>query len=363
MASEISAVRSSLGDMLNDIICLPGEDPNVTHCIPDVETGIIIFGDNVNEYVLTKTIDDNNVPDDAGANAQCTYKILPTSAPGADEWPITAMRAGITGTCASDPSRTGRACFRPGALHLMLLITDEDLNEDGLYNSSDAALGFQGAYDDLIGGGVRVIVDFGAGSDTNRTNLFTPLMAAQSGGTDLVPELDLSSIDIPACTGLGTNPFYSNHAMVEGGDAAAGPALSCAVQAVGAYLPQDVEAVVINDPNNVTTDGTPVDAPDSFIDYIEVYMVTGDATCPGGYNTIDTNGDTYADKFQGILPGNPVCWKIHSKENVTVPPSLEPQMFMATIEVYGEGGAMLDSRDVYFLVPPHIEGPGVIGKK
>jgi hypothetical protein len=32
-------------------------------------------------------------------------------------------------------------------------------------------------------------------------------------------------------------------------------------------------------------------------------------------------------------------------------------MFTATVEVHGEGGALLDERDVYFLVPPVIEGP------
>ncbi|MBU1239812.1 thrombospondin type 3 repeat-containing protein [Myxococcota bacterium] len=363
MNAEMNDVRNSLADMLSDIVCEAGEDPSVTHCIPDVQTGLIIFGDGSNPYVLRKSIDDNNLIADPGPDAQCTYNILPTTASGGSEMPITAMQAGITGTCDTDSGRVGRACFRPGALHLMLLITDEDLNEDSQYVSSDPALGFQSAYDDLINGGVRVIVDFGAGSTSLRDAIFNPLMDAQSAGVDLVPELDLSSVDIPVCTSLGTNPFYNDHAMVEGGDASAGPALSCAVQAVGAYLPQDVEAIVLNDPGNVTVDGTPVNAPDAFIDYIEVYMVTGDATCPGGYNTIDTNGDTFHDKFEGILPGNPVCWKIHSKENLMVPPALEPQMFMATIEVYGEGGALLDSRDVYFLVPPHIEGPGVIGKK
>jgi len=28
------------------------------------------------------------------------------------------------------------------------------------------------------------------------------------------------------------------------------------------------------------------------------------------------------------------------------------------VEVYGTGGALLDSREVFFLVPPEFEGPG-----
>jgi hypothetical protein len=47
------------------------------------------------------------------------------------------------------------------------------------------------------------------------------------------------------------------------------------------------------------------------------------------------------------------------KNNVTVPPStVGPMMFRATVEVHGEGGALLDDRVVFFLVPPTIEGPG-----
>ncbi len=355
MSSEMNGVRSSLVNMLNDVTCAPGEDPNLTNCIPDVQSGIITFGDAQNTYELVKTIDDNNIPADPGADNMCTYELLPTNAYGGSEEPISAMRAGITGSCDTDNTRIGRACFRPGALHLMLLITDEDLNEDSLYNN------FQPAYDDLIAGGVRVIVDFGQGSSSEMSNLFNPLASAQSAGMDLVPELDITNLNISACSNLGSDPFYNNHAMVQGGNANAGPALSCAVQAVGAYLPQDVEAVVLNDPNNISVDGTPVDASQAFIDYIEVHMA-GDSTCPSGYQAVDTNSDGHPDKFEGILPGNPVCWKIHSKENISIPPATVPQMFMATIEVYGTGGALLDSRDVYFLVPPYIEGPGVIGK-
>ena len=63
--------------------------------------------------------------------------------------------------------------------------------------------------------------------------------------------------------------------------------------------------------------------------------------------------------FVGILPGTPVCWKLFVKQNDTVEQSTDgPQMFMATVNVHGEGGALLDTRDVYFLVPPDIEGPG-----
>jgi hypothetical protein len=353
MQAEITAVRSGLGTMLNDVICAPGEDPTINRCIPDVETGVTEFGRGNTSYTLLKALDNNNLPADPGPDAQCTYNRLPTDAPGYDEHPVTAMRAMVTGSCATDGSRVGRACFRNGALHLLLLITDEDLNEDPLYPN------FQSAYDDIYNAGARIIIDYGAGTTTDINNLLTGLTGAMSSGTNLVPAIDANAAStIPACAGLGTNVFYNSRAAVRGDDANAGAALSCAVQAVGAYVPQDVEAWIINDPNNLDPQGNPVDAPTAFIDYIEVFMVDQDASCPAGYNTADADGNGFHDKFVSILPGNPVCWKIFVKSNVTVPAATIPQMYMATVEVHGIGGALLDSREVYFLVPPVIEGPG-----
>jgi hypothetical protein len=356
MGDEISSIKTGLVSMLDAVVCGVGEDPSTAHCIPDVETGLFTFGDGSNDYVLEKSIDNNNLLSDPGNDGTSTEYMLPSVASGGTEMPITALRAGITGTCASDPNRVGRGCFRDGALHLMLLITDEDLDEDDLYNS------FQPAYDDLVNGGVKVVLDFGEGSSTAQNAIYSALSGAQSGGTQLVPELNLSAINIDACNSLGANPFFNNRAILQGADSNAGLALTCAVQAIGSYLPQDVDAVVVNDPNNIDALGNPVNVVNDFIDYIEIHMA-GDAQCPDGYNTSDSSGDGHHDKYVQILPGNPVCWKIHVKENTTVPFASVPQMFMATVEVYGTAGALLDTRDVYFLVVPIIDGPGVVGKK
>jgi hypothetical protein len=47
-----------------------------------------------------------------------------------------------------------------------------------------------------------------------------------------------------------------------------------------------------------------------------------------------------------------VCWRLVSKQNTTVMPTSAPQLFKATVTVYGDGITQLDQRDVYFLVPP-----------
>jgi hypothetical protein len=41
--------------------------------------------------------------------------------------------------------------------------------------------------------------------------------------------------------------------------------------------------------------------------------------------------------------------------NVSVMPTTAPQLFRATVQVYGDGVTLLDERDVFFLVPPEIE--------
>ncbi len=359
MSAEITAVRGALTGMLGEVICGPGEDPAVDQCVPDVQSGITLFGQPGGiATTLVKPVDGNNLPSDPGDDATCTLNLLPSAATsGGSEQTVQGMLRGMTGVCASDASRIGEGCFRPGALHLILLITDEDLDEDSLYASR------QNAWDTIYGGGGRIIVDYGAGASTTITRLQNDMLAASSGGHPLVPAVSAEAYGaIASCQSLGANPFLLSggdyRAIVRGDDANAGPALSCAVQAVGAFMPQDVEALVLNDPANADVQGNPVNAPAAFIDHIEVYMVDQDAACPAGYATADTNFDGHPDRFVQILPGSPVCWRIHVKPNVTVPPATTPQMFRANVEVYGTGGALLDARTVFFLVPPELEGPG-----
>ncbi len=50
--------------------------------------------------------------------------------------------------------------------------------------------------------------------------------------------------------------------------------------------------------------------------------------------------------------GTPVCFDIYPKMNVSVPGTGEPQLFKVYIDVYGDNVTVLDTREVYFLVPP-----------
>ena len=51
--------------------------------------------------------------------------------------------------------------------------------------------------------------------------------------------------------------------------------------------------------------------------------------------------------------GTPVCFDIYPKQNDTVMPTAAPQPFRAAVDVIGDGITVLDTRTVYFLVPPN----------
>ena len=81
--------------------------------------------------------------------------------------------------------------------------------------------------------------------------------------------------------------------------------------------------------------------------------------CVGGLTTADDNSDTIMDVFTSVLPGQAVCFDIFPEMNTTVPPTEEPQLYSAEIRVIGNSVTVLDTRIVYFLVPPesYIIGP------
>ncbi len=350
MEDEISSVRTSLISMIDAIVCGPGEDPVTDYCIPDVESGCGRFG-----YVdpVTHNVEIWHHLKDINSDHQATQSALPSTAYGGTEQHVQALRGTVTGACASDNTRIGTACFRTDSLALIIMISDEDFREDTTYLD-----GRQSTYDLLANDGIRVVGVTG-NDDYNELGTLRADFLAMRGGNpqvDLVPGIT-NVPNTPQCNAIQGNPFYSDRAVVSGPDSQAANAMTCAIQAVTAYLPQDVSTLIINDATNQDKDGNPVDAVTAFVDHIEVFQ-DGSQECSDGNQVVDTDSDGHPDMFQAILPGTPVCWKLYVKQNDTVEPSTEmPLMFRATVEVHGEGGAVLDSRDVYFLVPPIVEQP------
>ena len=101
----------------------------------------------------------------------------------------------------------------------------------------------------------------------------------------------------------------------------------------------------------VATDD-PADAVDAvqFIDHL-VINSTG-PNCTPVTPTSDEDANTYDETFPSLYPGARVCWDLVPVAiNTTVPATDEPQLYRAVLTVTGDGSP-LDSRDVYFLIPP-----------
>ncbi|MFH1438709.1 MAG: hypothetical protein ABIJ56_23570, partial [Pseudomonadota bacterium] len=70
---------------------------------------------------------------------------------------------------------------------------------------------------------------------------------------------------------------------------------------------------------------------------------------------LTVNNPDNPEYFIDITPGTTVCFDIFVKRNETIPAVEEPQLYKAYIKVIGDQVTVLDSREVYFLVPPVIE--------
>ena len=348
MSGEITSIHNSITTVIDDLVCSPGENPSVTNCIPDLQTGVGQYGGQAGVNPNLEHLKDINGVNLIADGPSSTEALLPSTAPGwGNEYHIQAMDMAVGGSCASDPTRFGLACYRSNSLRILLMATDEPFSQDPFWPGQA-----QPILDNLANNNIVVIGVYGASSVIND-------MSSMQGGTPpepMIPVLTTTNINTTACNALPAGAFYNNQAIVEGINANAANAVTCAIQAVTAYVDQDVRAEALNDPANVDGNGDPVDAPSAFIDYIEVFM-DGSPECPNYTDVSDSDSDGHADVFLSLLPGNPVCWMIHVKDNITVEPTTEPLMFRATIDVYGTGTSLLDSRDVFFLVPPVIDDP------
>ncbi len=358
MSTEISSIRNNITTVIDTLTCNPGEDPVTTGCIPDLQTGVGTYGGQLGVDPHLWHLKDINGVNLNAQGAGSTQSRLPSLADAwGNEQHLQAMGVATSGACASDATRFARACYRPNALRLLVQVTDEQYSEDQKWASNT----YQGIVDSAVANDVQMI---GVWSNSpNLGSLIANMASLVSTGTQLVPVLTTFMVGTPACNALGGNPFHSSggqiRAIVQGDGASSANAITCAIQAVVRFVAQDIGPRAINDPTNVDALGAPVDAPAAFVERIETFM-DASTQCPTYPQVQDSNGDGAPDVFVGLLPGKNVCWKIHVKDNLVVVPGDEPQMFRATVEVTGQGGALLDARDVFFLVPPAIPDPPIM---
>jgi len=234
----------------------------------------------------------------------------------------------------------GTACFRPDAVPIVVVMTDVDQ-----HNSPTCGCNYAGS---VPGGGP---------SWTSMTGALSTLNArivgiSTAGGS--VAFLNRLVTDTTLARGApGPSTSYVLSAL---GGSGLSTAVTDAVRRAAA-VPLDVSARA----QDVVDAGETVDAVMAFLDHLETRTTAAPGlSCTTGLTTYDRSGidaDAFPDTFQRVTPGSPVCFDIVPKTNVTVMPTLDPQVFRARIEVLGDGFTPLDSRIIFFLVPPRIPDP------
>jgi hypothetical protein len=230
--------------------------------------------------------------------------------------------------CPADRS-IGYPCFRNSAVPIVVTITDATTH-NGPGGSDPYSFGGP-TYEQVVAAAnasrIRALgVAVGTWGQPNLQTMATATGAVDAAGTPLV---SLSSGSI--------------------GDDVVGM-----IQTLANQTPIDISVVYQDDASDA------VDTFAAFVDHIEANTVGIPGRCDA-VPAVDTNGDTYPDTFMGVRPGTPVCFDIIVKQNATVPPTGAPQTFRANLNVLGDGFTPLDTREIFFLVPPHIEvpiGPG-----
>ncbi len=341
MSGEIASVRDNIQTVLNRLACPPAGTGDPADCIEDLWAGIGSVGYSGATTAYTHHLD-------VQPNPMLVGPALATSEPGSccleplylATWSaatgMNAASAGCSGAgaypartdCSTSPAGAGGIgypCFRPGALPIVLLATDEAPSTGDTY----LCPGSMPVIDALNAIGAKFIGILGSGGPAQLT-LDLNALAMGTGSVD---------------SGTGAPLVF------DGAGAAAAGAIEMGIRTLVNAVRVDISAVPVDDASDT------VDAVASFIDHLETLQL-GTPLCASGLAETDSNGDGHPDVFVDVLFGTPVCWKLFPKTNDTVMPTSEPQVFIARIEVYGDATTLLDTRDVYFLVPPTIEVPG-----
>ncbi len=310
-------------DCASGAICFANQcvqDPIVgAGCVPDLWTGVAHWYDRDTFKNLVSV----------QANPTTTASSIdPASLPGGSEAIFQAAQCVADGIgCTStmkNCAASGLGCpgFRHDAVRILIQISDADNQCSGTACTSWTAA-TAGAT--LAARGVKFIGLYGTDDDSS-TNAATP-----------ASEMEAIGVASGTVDALG-EPFV--YAAV---DSAVVQSTKTAVLDIVKGLPLDVTigaAEVSGD------DGDAV----RFIDYLEVN--TSGAPCTDVAITADGNGDGHADMFPELDPGTRVCWDVVPIASNTIAPATDvPQVFIARLRVLGDGST-LDTRDVFFLVPP-----------
>ena len=336
MSTEIATIKANMQTVANNVTCPPLGQGTPGQCIPDIWWGagtIGYTGANGQSY-------SNHL--DLQPNPALVGPAIPTTEPAGccneplllGTWSTVTGQGSATSGCAIStayPARPdcssapagatgiGYPCFRQGALPLVLLTTDEAPTQTQNCPGMPTVIGAANA-------------------------ISARIMGVHGSGTAAMTDLRALA------TGTGAVDANNNNApvVVNGADAQAATAIENGIKLLANGLPLDLNAVTVDDPSDS------VDAVTAFVSRLETLQL-GTPQCTAGLTDQDSNNDGFKDLYIDVTTGTPVCWKIVPKQNTTVQPTSQPQLFQATVEVYGDGITLLDTRNVYFLVPPKID--------
>ena len=314
-------------------VCI--EDPRLAGCIPDIWTGFGTF-DEVDTFRNRQSVQSNPV---------ATAMAIPTTpGRGADEAPFqvpycvadgsNCLTIGGVGCAAGADTCPG---FRADAIRVLIQITDAD---DQCVGARCPLFDAAGAGAALLADGIRFIGLYGNDDD-------------DGAGTPQSVAVDIAT----AARQTVDDPIYVFAAV----DAAVVSQSTAAVRS----LTQADDFEIRLRATSTTGDAL------RFIDHVQVKLVADDETCPAtlgdGTPIVAADAeaadeplpgdDTRLDYFPSLKPGLPVCWDVVPRMNTSVPSERDPRVFVAQLRV-GADGALVDSRDVYFLIPPEIPEPG-----
>lgn len=329
MSSESDSIKNNMGGVIDRLQCPPFGTGSPATCLSNLYAGLGGIG------YTQSTPFTNYLSIQSDPNFATTSLGNVGGSPTTE--PLTfGVWASVTGNGSSGsgcslsavPARTGcpagtfgYPCFRPGVIPVIALVTDEPpLSSGDTYvcpNRTTVASAMNAR-------GAKLLGIYGSGTSSTTIGDLQN-MARDTGAVDAA---------------AGNAPLVFN-----GADAAAASAIENGIRTLASGLPLDMAAVAQDDP------GDAIDAVASFVDHLETLQL-GTAQCANGLTDLDTNGDGFRDAFDNVRAGTPVCWKLLSKPNTTVPATAEPQLFRATVIVTGDGITELDRREVFFLVPP-----------
>ncbi len=238
--------------------------------------------------------------------------------------------------CTPVPDETGRRygypCFRPGALPIMVVLTDTgSKNGPGAstnYNASDFTMSPRGPHtyeetrSSLNGIGARVIGIISGMEAGDPVSQFTTW--ANDTGT-----VDASGA--PILFSIASNGSGLDARIVE------------AIRTLAEETPQDISGAARDGEDRPDSIG-PVDAT-LFIKAITPVSLFDGApvACPAAGRCDDR-------LFYGVTPGNTVTFNVRFRNDFQEPRSFA-QVFLAEIVVLGNGVAELDTREVVIVVP------------